>query len=254
MELETDFFSVTTIPLNGKQCLVTQTKMDFAYTTLRDKVCGGELLPGQRLVNRTLGKELGVSTVTVREAIRRLASEGLVEHIPNAGAYVREMDRKDMIDLLRLRSMLDCFVVEEAVTKSEHYLRPLQAICKEWRKMIVEMRQLPDRRLCGERNAHWIQLDARFHSILVEAADNTWLTKVIDDLDLNSRAMRTKAPFLAFFEAVQTYHHHTKIVMAIEKQDVEAVRYWMRIHGEASLDYLLRHLDDLFPLALISKK
>ncbi|WP_425395396.1 GntR family transcriptional regulator [Aeoliella sp.] len=226
---------------------MSQTRMEFAYAKLRDKVCGGEFPPGHRLVNRTLGKELGVSTVTVREAIHRLASEGLVEHIPNAGAYVREIDRKDMIDLLRLRSKLDCFVVEEVVGKPPHELRSLENICRQWRELILEMRELPDRRLTGEQLKRWLELDSRFHAVLVEVADNAWLSKMVDDLDLNARAMRTKAPYLAFSEAAQTYRHHASITRAIMNEDLEAALFWMRKHGDASLDYLLKHLDDIKP-------
>lgn len=219
--------------------------MEFAYTKLRDKLCRGELPPGHQLVNRKLGQELGVSTVTLREAIRRLTNEGLVEHIPNAGAYVRELNRKDMIDLLRMRAKIDCLVVEEAVGKSPHQLRPLTAICRQWREMILTMRDLPDRRLSGDMFEHWLELDAQFHSVLVEAADNCWLTKVIADLDLNSRAIRTKALYLTFAEAAQTYRHHASITRALAKNDVQAALHWMKIHGEASLTSLMKQLDKI---------
>jgi len=61
------------------------TLSDIAYQRIHAKVVSGELEPGSRLVNRTLSKELGVSTIPVREALRRLASEGFAEHIPGAG-------------------------------------------------------------------------------------------------------------------------------------------------------------------------
>lgn len=222
--------------------------MEFAYSALRDKVWAGELPPGTRLVNRALGKELGVSTVTVREAIHRLASEGLVEHVPNAGAYVRDLDRKEMVDLLVLRSNLDCFVVQQAAPRiAEHQLMLLEAICGEWRSTIEAMRRTRAKRLDGEPLRHWLELDARFHSLLVEAADNSWLTKVVNDINLNAQVMRTKAPYLTFSDAVNTYRHHASITRALRKHDVGSVCHWMRVHGEASLTYLLQHIDDIRP-------
>ena len=58
--------------------MATTLLMEDVYAKLREKLELGELAPGTQLVNRTLGKELGVSTVTIREAIHRLTSEGLV--------------------------------------------------------------------------------------------------------------------------------------------------------------------------------
>ena len=67
---------------------------DETYHAIRKRVAAGDWPPGMRLVNRKLGVELGVSMVPVREALNRLASEGLVEHVPGAGAFVRRLDRK----------------------------------------------------------------------------------------------------------------------------------------------------------------
>ena len=106
--------------------------MEFAYIQLRDKVWAGELKPGDRLVNRTLGEELGVSTVTVREAIHRLASDGVVEHVPNAGAFVRKLSSREMIDLFTFRSWLDLFTVREAVRRIEsQYVRRLDRVRRD---------------------------------------------------------------------------------------------------------------------------
>ena len=160
---------------------MNQTRMEYAYAELRDRVWTGELPPGTRLVNRTLGKELGVSTVTVREAIQRLTSEGLVKHVPNAGAYVRELDRKEMIDLFLLRANLDCFIVEQAVPKiSAYHLARLTAICSDWRDTLEAMRKMPDRALTGDALRRWLEIDAQFHGVLVEAADNSWITRVVN--------------------------------------------------------------------------
>ena len=171
---------------------MSQTRMEFAYTQLRDKVWSGELTPGTRLVNRSLGEELGVSTITVREAIHRLAVEGLVKHVPNAGAFVRTMNRKEMIDLLVLRSNIDCFVIEQSTRRIvDHQVRLLEVICGQWREMVDGMRNTSDRRLTGALLAKWLEMDSRLHGVLVEAAGNSWLTEIVNGIDLNTRAMRS---------------------------------------------------------------
>lgn len=70
----------------------TVSKVDLAYDLIRARILDGSYTPGYRLVLGTLAKELGVSTVPVREAVRRLEAERLVEVVRNVGATVRGLD------------------------------------------------------------------------------------------------------------------------------------------------------------------
>ncbi len=69
-------------------CYMEATLTDRAYLGLRRALASGELRAGQRIVNRTVAKESNVSQTPLREAINRLASEGIVEYVPGAGTYV----------------------------------------------------------------------------------------------------------------------------------------------------------------------
>jgi len=218
--------------------------MEIAYTQLRDKVWSGDLKPGDRLVNRTLGEELGVSTVTVREAIHRLASDGVVEHVPNAGAYVRKLSASEMVDLFSFRAWLDLFTAREAVRKIErHELDRLQLINKQMRDLIVSVRETPTRILEGERMDEWLEVDRRFHRLLVKSAHNSWLIKATGDIHLLAHVMRSKSPVSSFADAAWTYRQHAEITKALEKRDSERACEWMRIHGDQALATLLNNLD-----------
>jgi DNA-binding FadR family transcriptional regulator len=74
----------------------TASLSEKAYQHIRQQVFAGALAPGDRLVNRTLAKQLGTSFIPVREAISRLASEGLVQQVAGAGAFVRTFDRQEI--------------------------------------------------------------------------------------------------------------------------------------------------------------
>lgn len=65
------------------------------YEQIREQIQTGKLSPGTRLVNRKMAIELGTSMVPVREALNRLTSEGLLEHLPGGGNFVRKLNRKD---------------------------------------------------------------------------------------------------------------------------------------------------------------
>ena len=89
---------------NGKQAgdgytLMSSSAAQQTYDQILEKLIAGAIRPGERLVNRTLASELGVSVIPVREALNRLASEGLVEHIPGAGTYARSLDGREIIKL-----------------------------------------------------------------------------------------------------------------------------------------------------------
>jgi DNA-binding GntR family transcriptional regulator len=84
-----------------------QTLAEKSYDYIRKKLAGGDLPLGQRLVNRVLADEIGGSVIPVREAIHRLASEGLVEHVPGSGAFVRKTDPHDLDNLYVLRDALE---------------------------------------------------------------------------------------------------------------------------------------------------
>ena len=91
-----------------------QTLAEKSYDYIRKRLAGGDLPPGKRLVNRVLADEIGVSVIPVREAIHRLASEGLVEHVPGSGSFVRKTDLHDLDNLYVLRDALESCAAGEA--------------------------------------------------------------------------------------------------------------------------------------------
>ncbi|GHF37905.1 GntR family transcriptional regulator [Streptomyces mashuensis] len=78
-----------------------------AATALRDRIQAGVLPPGSRLSEEALGRDLGVSRNTLREAFRLLAHESLVEHRLNRGVFVRVLDADDVRDVYRMRAVLE---------------------------------------------------------------------------------------------------------------------------------------------------
>ena len=85
----------------GDQGRISRTSLhDTIVGRLRDMIIEGYLAPGTRLHEGQLGEQLGVSRTPLREAIKYLASEGLVELVPSRGAVVRRFDRKDIRDMM----------------------------------------------------------------------------------------------------------------------------------------------------------
>jgi DNA-binding GntR family transcriptional regulator len=87
-------------------------------TLVRDAILGFRLAPGQRLVERELVEQLGVSRATVREVLRQLAAEGLVTVVPQRGAVVTALTADDAADLYEMRASLEALAVQRFVQRA----------------------------------------------------------------------------------------------------------------------------------------
>ncbi|WP_299469811.1 GntR family transcriptional regulator [uncultured Gimesia sp.] len=159
---------------------VTENLADRAYRFIKQEMQDGALVPGVQLVNRKLASKIGVSVIPVREAIHRLVSEGLVEHVPGAGAFVRNPNREDLEELYVLRDALEsCAAAEAARYITPHQLDDLDALLAEFH----EIRELVAKRSDGHATPaqfnRWLDLEETFHEIVIDASRNRLISKVV---------------------------------------------------------------------------
>ncbi len=218
---------------------------DETYHAIRDRVAAGHWSPGTRLVNRKLGAELGVSMVPVREALNRLASEGLVEHVPGAGAFVRRLDRKQIVQLYALREQLECFAAREAARRIRpDQLEQLERLCADWRTLLGRIRQSKGCTATAAVLRRWLDNDLKFHRVLIEAADNPWLTKTVMDLRLLSVVVRNKPGTLPLDSAERTHRDHEKLVAILRKGNAKDAECVMRRHVADGREFILSNLEE----------
>lgn len=142
---------------------------------LRDDIVTGVRSPGDRLVERDLAEELGVSRVPVREALRALVSEGLVVPRPRSWAVVREFTERDLADLVEVRESLELMTFRLAAVRRT----PAQA---------AALGEIAAEGLAAARLRDAVaarRLSARFHECAVEIAGNQLLVEV--EAQLRSR-------------------------------------------------------------------
>ncbi len=96
-----------------------KTLKENALESLRDAITKGVLKPGERLVERSLCESMAVSRTVVRECIRHLESEWLIEGIPNAGFVVAQINREEVKEIYQIRSMLECAAVQNCAVNAE---------------------------------------------------------------------------------------------------------------------------------------
>jgi DNA-binding GntR family transcriptional regulator len=159
-----------------------------AYEHVRSQIVRGRLKPGTRLVTRKLADEIGASLNPVREALGRLASENVIEHIPGAGAFVRVPDRQELIDLYGVREAIEPYAAMRAARLlSRAELIELESICDDELEIARTIRSRGLTHAEDDLLDRWVENDEHFHEILIHAARNSFLSKIAGDMRLLSR-------------------------------------------------------------------
>lgn len=198
---------------------------DLVYQSLRNAILNGELAPGERLMEVKLAGRLGVSRTPVREAIRLLEQEGLAVTIPQRGARVAKLSRKEMEDIYELRRCLEQLAVNDVSGK----LTPGQVADMRYASKVFE-EAVADGDVSEIEQKDW-----EFHAVIYEATGNRHLVSVM--LTLQEQLGRFRWARLqnktSFQKLIQEHH---RIVDALEKEgpeeSLEAVRVHLDTHEE----------------------
>jgi DNA-binding GntR family transcriptional regulator len=148
------------------------TSADYVYQELRHRIITKQLKPGQRLPEVNIAVQMGVSRTPVREALRRLASEGLVLVIPNSGARLASPNRREIEDAYVVREQLESLAVRLAVGRlSDRHLRRLEET------VIAEERAFEEKNL-----ELYLEVNESFHRIIAEASGNRVLADYVENI------------------------------------------------------------------------
>jgi DNA-binding GntR family transcriptional regulator len=101
------------------EALESSSLVELCVARLRDAILSGTMRPGQRLVEEHLTRRFGISRAPLREALRLLDQQGLVEHLPRRGARVAQLSSRDVDELFGLRDVLERYAVEQAFPLSD---------------------------------------------------------------------------------------------------------------------------------------
>jgi len=192
----------------------------FIVERLRDDILAGSLSPGSRLVECDLTARFGVSRGPVREALRRLASDGLIEHRPNRGALVRRLSARDIREFFQIRVELESLAARLAAESDDADARGRFAAAI--RPILAdEPRRLPEY-LCE---------NAAFHEALMALAGNDQLRDLAMRLHL-PLIMAQVADILTPDVLKASVGEHRSIAEAILERDAPAAAKLMRAHLE----------------------
>lgn len=180
---------------------------------LRSAIEMGLLQPGQRLVEMDLCEQLSVSRTSLREALRELQAEGILEHSSNRGLSVSAVSVEDAKNIYRLRSVIEALIAEQFIEKAsdaqiKDLVRESENVKKMYRSGVLEDM------LRAKRN---------FYDRLCSGAENPIALDMINRLVLRTSSLRARS-ITRKERQEQSIKEITTLVEAIQRRDIEAAR------------------------------
>ena len=184
---------------------------DVVFNTLRDAILTGKLVPGERLMENQLAEKLGVSRTPVREALRMLELENLVELVPRKGAQVLDMSEKDITNILEVRSALEGLATSLACKK----------MTKEDLQQLKNMEVDFEKAVADNDVEHFVDIDEDFHDLIFAATENDKLISIFRNLRIQLYRYRMAQAKNNETSMSTIVAHHRSIIRAIENHDAE---------------------------------
>jgi len=209
-----------------------------AYVYLRQQLLQGRLRAGTTISPHAIAREMGISHTPVREALSRLESEGLIQHVPRLGPQVRRFGRAELDEVFDLRRVFECGAVELASERaSPGQRREMQDLCRQYGEMVGQAREQDLQHYGGPLVDAMDQGDLRLHTLIVAAAGSPRLVKMLSDLSLLRRVFQhghdRDVSGLSVLERVSRIDRdHTEVVEALCNRDASKAREAMARHIE----------------------
>jgi len=200
---------------------------DKAYNWIRQRILAREYAAGAHLREEHIAEETGVSRTPVREALRRLSSEHLVQFVANRGAYVATWSTQDVDDIFKLRYMLEGYAANRAasrispeqIERLEHYASELEALSR--------------RPNSESKFANMAEHNQSFHKTIIEAAASERLKVLLSWLVEVPMLLRTYERFDD--SAIErSNRHHREIITALKAKDADWAQKVMETHLHAA--------------------
>lgn len=191
---------------------------ETVFEAVRDAIISGVLSPGERLMEVQLAEEMGVSRTPVREAIRKLETEGFIAMMPHKGAYVAGISAKDILDVFEVRAALEALAARLAAARiTEEELDKLRgAITKTDNMQNIEA---------------VVASDTGFHNIIYQASRNEKLMQFIAHLKEQMKRFRTTSLAMPGRTEIASQEHE-QIMKALADRNADLAADLSRQHIE----------------------
>lgn len=194
------------------------------YEQIRENILNGVYREQEELKEVTLGEKLGVSRTPVREALRQLELEGLVEIIPNKGARVTGITKKDIDDIYQIRYLLEGLSARWA---TEH-------VTEEQLEKMEETLYLTEFHAQKGNFDQVYELDSQFHELMYEASGSKLLNHILSDFHMYVTRVR-KVSLASGSRSKYSTEEHRKILNAIRERNADKAEECAHQHVESTI-------------------
>lgn len=205
---------------------------DEIATNLRELIISGELTPGTRIIEAEVASQLGVSRGPLREALRILETEGLLESIPGRGSFVIQTSKRDIQELYSLRCILEEEAIRLAIdngTKDD--FDRLQKTVESMLKAAEEQRQ-----------REVSEFDYQFHSQIWEIADHILLRNVLESITIQVR-MYLAVQTQLYEDLPDGVFDHQLILQALRNREKDTAVQLLKDHLELAAQVVLDYFE-----------
>lgn len=217
--------TITIAPLEVRSASLAEQ----AYGRLRMLILDRKISPGSPLQEGRLADELRISRTPMREALVRLAGEGLLVRRDARSYAVRALGTKEYFDCMRAREVIECEAIALAATRID---------AADLDRLQVELEALD----AGEHDEteHW-HFDDRLHVFIATASGNVVFPRLVEELRVNARLFRLHSPL---HRQRENHNEHGDIIGALRARDPERARHAMREHLRSLQEDVKRALID----------
>jgi DNA-binding GntR family transcriptional regulator len=209
--------------------LEADSLVQLAYESIRQSIIDGRFKMGEHIVESAVANDLQISRAPVREALRRLAQEGLAVERPRRGTFVREISAQDFIDIYNVRLAVEGAAVRIAVRKGA----PLDAIEDTIAKM--------ERTASKGDVARTVGLELRFHEQVCKASGNSYLISVFESI-LGAVHMALALDDGAYENLEDVTAEHIALLMSMRSGDPEVAASAIHQHIISTVGPVLERL------------
>lgn len=221
--------------LSSRSLQRQQSLQEQAYQALRTAILSGELAPGQRLVETQIAKNLEVSRTPIREALRQLQHEDLVTIDLQHGLRVTQFSTTDAIQLY------DCRIALEQLSVAGACQNATDSQLQELGLMVAQAEKLVQSKPTQLTNFQLLDLDYRFHRLLVESSGNLWLRSLLDQV-FDKMALLRIQTIQQNRNVLEIRIEHRRIYEVVRSRKAEAAVQTMKDHLTAAKARVVREM------------
>lgn len=205
----------------------------IAYDTIKHSIFNNEIKPGDYLSENTIAQTLGMSRTPIREALKILASEGLIEIHNGVGVFVKQVTIKEIYELFEVRAALECAALQsflDNITEDE-----IDQMEREWLALMSKIKSE------GDINIDAIsEQDYKLHVLIVDKCNNTYLKDIMKSIRLKiSRFQLLSAKALG--NEVETINQHLEILNVIREKDIDKLTKLLKVHIQEAAENIAKN-------------